>query len=135
MKRRLTADQVISRLRQKLSVLPGIVLFMQANQDIRVGGRMSKAQYQYALQSTDLDELKYWSATLVDKLRKDPLLLDVSSDQLTGGLQAKVEIDRDAASRLGVSPAAVDSTLYDAFHQRPVSPLHKPSNQHHVLLT
>ncbi len=132
--RRVTADQVINRLRRKLSGLPGITLFLQAVQDIRVGGRLSKAQYQYALQSTDLDELKYWSAMLLNKLRQDPLLRDVTSDQLTGGLQANVVVDRDAAARLGVSPAAIDSTLYDAFGQRQVSTLYKRYNQHYVVL-
>ncbi|HTL59131.1 MAG TPA: efflux RND transporter permease subunit [Candidatus Limnocylindrales bacterium] len=132
--RHVTADQVIGRLRRKLSALPGIILYMQASQDIRVGGRMTKAQYQYALQSTDLDELKYWSATLLSKLRKNPLLRDVSTDQLTGGLESRVEIDRDAASRLGVSPAMIDNTLYDAFGQRQISTLYKRYNQHHVVL-
>ena len=132
--RHVTADQVINRLRPKLAKLPGIALFMQASQDIRVGGRMSKAQYQYALQSTDLDQLKYWSAALLDELRKDPLLRDVTTDQMTGGLQANVVIDRDAAARLGVSPAAIDSTLYDAFGQRQVSTLYKRYNQHYVVL-
>jgi hydrophobe/amphiphile efflux-1 (HAE1) family protein len=132
--RHVTADQVINRLRPKLAKLPGIALFMQASQDIRVGGRMSKAQYQYALQSTDLDQLKYWSAALLDELRKDPLLRDVTSDQMTGGLQANVVIDREAAARLGVSASAIDSTLYDAFGQRQVSTLYKRYNQHYVVL-
>ncbi|HVV71100.1 MAG TPA: efflux RND transporter permease subunit, partial [Verrucomicrobiae bacterium] len=132
--RDVTADQVINRLRRKLSGLPGIMLFMQANQDIRVGGRMSKSQYQYALQSTDLDELQHWSGLLLDRLKKNPMLRDASSDQLTGGLQVRVEIDRDAASRLGISPATIDSTLYDAFGQRQVSILYKRYNQHHVVL-
>jgi hydrophobe/amphiphile efflux-1 (HAE1) family protein len=132
--RHVTADQVINRLRPKVSRLAGIALFLQASQDIRVGGRMSKAQYQYALQSTDLDDLKYWSAVLLDKLRNDPLLRDVTSDQLTGGLQANVVVDRDAAARLGVSPAVIDSTLYDAFGQRQVSTLYKRYNQHYVVL-
>jgi multidrug efflux pump subunit AcrB len=132
--RHVTADQVINRIRPKVSRLPGIALFLQASQDIRVGGRMSKAQYQYALQSTDLNELKHWSALLLDKLRKNPLLRDVTSDQLTGGLQANVVVDRDAAARLGVSPAVIDSTLYDAFGQRQVSTLYKPYNQHFVVL-
>jgi multidrug efflux pump subunit AcrB len=132
--RRATADQIINRLRRKLSGLSGITLFLQAVQDIRVGGRLSKGQYQYALQSTDLDELKYWSAMLLNKLRKDPLLRDVTSDQLTGGLQANVVVDRDAAARLGVSPAAIDNTLYDAFGQRQVSTLYKRYNQHFVVL-
>ena len=132
--RHVTADQVINRLRPKVARLPGIALFLQASQDIRVGGRMSKAQYQYALQSTDLDELKHWSAALLDRLRKNALLRDVTTDQLTGGLQANVVIDRDAAARLGVSPAVIDSTLYDAFGQRQVSTLYKRYNQHFVVL-
>ena len=132
--RHVTADQVITRLRPKLARLPGIALFLQAVQDIRVGGRLSKAQYQYALQSTDLNELKNWSAILLDKLRKNPLLRDVTSDQLTGGLQANVVVDRDAAARLGVSLAAIDGTLYDAFGQRQVSTLYKRYNQHFVVL-
>jgi len=132
--RHVTADQIINRLRRKLSGLPGIALFLQASQDIRVGGRMSKSQYQYALQSTDLDELKYWSTMLLNRLRQDPLLRDVSSDQLTGGLQANVVVDRDKAARLGVSPAVIDNTLYDAFGQRQVSTLYKRFNQHYVVL-
>jgi multidrug efflux pump subunit AcrB len=132
--RRVTADQVIGRLRRKLASVPGITLYMQAMQDIRVGGRMSKAQYQYALQSTDLTELKYWSATLLARLRKDPLLRDVTSDQQIGGLQSNVVVDRDLASRLGISPAAIDNTLYDAFGQRQVSTLYKRYNQHYVVL-
>ena len=132
--RHVTADQVINRLRPKVAKLPGIALFLQASQDIRVGGRMSKAQYQYALQSTDLDDLKQWSAALLTELRKDPLLRDVTSDQLTGGLQANVVVDRDAAARLGVSPATIDATLYDAFGQRQVSTLYKRFNQHYVVL-
>jgi HAE1 family hydrophobic/amphiphilic exporter-1 len=132
--RHITADQVINRLRKETARLPGITLFMQASQDIRVGGRMSKAQYQYALRSTDLNELKYWSATLLEALRRDPLLRDATSDQLTGGLQANVVVDRDAAARLGVTPAAIDSTLYDAFGQRQVSTMYKRFNQHFVVL-
>ncbi len=132
--RQVSADQVIARLRRRLAAIPAIALYLQASQDIRVGGRLSKAQYQYSLQSTDLDQLKYWSAVLVDTLRKNPLLRDVSSDQQTGGLQANVVVDRDVAARLGVSPAAIDSTLYDAFGQRQVSTLYKRYNQHYVVL-
>ena len=132
--RHVTADQIINRIRPKVARLPGIALFLQASQDIRVGGRMSKAQYQYALQSTDLDELKHWSAVLLAELKKDPLLRDVTSDQLTGGLQANVVVDRDAAARLGISASAIDSTLYDAFGQRQVSTLYKRFNQHYVVL-
>src|SRR5439155_12361184 len=132
--RRVRADQVIGRLRQKTSSLGGISLILQASQDIRVGGRFSRAQFQYSLQSTDLSLLNQFSTVLLDKLRQNKLLRDVNSDQQTGGLQANVVIDRDAASRLGVSPAAIDNTLYDAFGQRQVSTLYKRYNQHHVVL-
>jgi hydrophobe/amphiphile efflux-1 (HAE1) family protein len=132
--RRVTADQVINRLRRKTAPLAGIRLFLQAVQDIRVGGRLSKAQFQYALQSTDLDQLKYWSSRLLERLAADPLLRDVTSDQQTGGLQADVVVDRDAAARLGISPMTIDSTLYDAFGQRQVSTLYKRFNQHYVVL-
>jgi hydrophobe/amphiphile efflux-1 (HAE1) family protein len=132
--RHVKADQVINRLRGKTAGLRGISLFLQASQDIRVGGRMSKAQYQYALQSTDLDELKNYAALLLDKLRGNPLLRDVTTDQQTGGLQSNVVVDRDAASRLGVTVAAIDNTLYDAFGQRQVSTLYKRFNQHFVVL-
>jgi hydrophobic/amphiphilic exporter-1 (mainly G- bacteria), HAE1 family len=133
-KRDATADQVIARLRKKLGGVVGINLFMQAAQDIRVGGRMSRAQFQYALQSGDLNELNRWSSLLVDKLRLNRDLRDVSSDQQTRGLQTRVVVDRDAASRLGVSPVAIDNTLYDAFGQRQVSTMYRQYNQFHVVL-
>ena len=129
-----TADQVIARLRRKLAGVVGINLFLQASQDIRVGGRMSRAQFQYALQSGDLDELNRWSTLLLDKLRLNPELRDVNSDQQTRGLQTTVVIDRDAAARLGVSPIAIDNTLYDAFGQRQVSTMYRQYNQFHVIL-
>ena len=129
-----SADQVINRLRKKLVGVIGINLFLQASQDIRVGGRMSRAQFQYALQSGDLDELNRWSTLLVDKLSRLRELKDVSSDQQTRGLQTTVVVDRDAASRLGVSPIAIDNTLYDAFGQRQVSILYRQYNQFHVIL-
>jgi hydrophobe/amphiphile efflux-1 (HAE1) family protein len=129
-----SADQVINRLRKKLVGVIGINLFLQASQDIRVGGRMSRAQFQYALQSGDLNELNRWSALLVDKLSHLPELKDVSSDQQTRGLQTIVVVDRDAAARLGVSPIAIDNTLYDAFGQRQVSILYRQYNQFHVIL-
>jgi hydrophobic/amphiphilic exporter-1 (mainly G- bacteria), HAE1 family len=132
--RNVSADQVIARLRKKLGGVIGINLFLQASQDIRVGGRMSRAQFQYALQSGDLDELNRWSTLLVDKLSRSPQLKDVSSDQQTRGLQTMVVIDRDAAARLGVSPVAIDNTLYDAFGQRQVSTMYRQYNQFHVIL-
>ena len=100
---------------KKVAAVQGITLFMQAMQDIRVGGRVSKAQYQYALQSGDLREMNEWTPKLLTALRKLPLLKDVSSDQQTSGLQTNAVIDRDAAARLGVTPEAIDNTLYDAF--------------------
>jgi multidrug efflux pump subunit AcrB len=132
--RKVSADAVINRLRRKLSQVAGINLFLQSVQDIRVGGRSSKAQFQYALQSSDLNELGKWSVRLVDKLRESPLLRDVTSDQQMLGLQMNVVVDRDAASRLGVSLAAIDNTLYDAFGQRQVSTIYTDYNQHHVVL-
>jgi hydrophobe/amphiphile efflux-1 (HAE1) family protein len=132
--RNVSADQIIARLRKKLGEVSGVNLFLQASQDIRVGGRMSRAQFQYALQSGDLDELNRWSTLLVDKLRLSPELRDVSSDQQTRGLQTMVVIDRDAAARLGVSPIAIDNTLYDAFGQRQVSTMYRQYNQFHVIL-
>ena len=132
--RKVSADQVIGRLRRKLGEVGGINLFLQASQDIRMGGRMSRAQFQYSLQSGDLEELNRWSTLLLEKLRRLPALRDVSSDQQTRGLQTTVVIDRDAAARLGVSPIAIDNTLYDAFGQRQVSTLYKQYNQHHVIL-
>ena len=132
--RTISAEQVINRLRKKTSQVVGINLFLQAIQDIRVGGRMSKAQFQYTLQSQDLVELGKWSARLVTELKSSPKLRDVTSDQQMLGLQMNVVVDRDAASRLGVQLAAIDNTLYDAFGQRQVSTIYTDYNQHHVVL-
>jgi multidrug efflux pump subunit AcrB len=132
--RKVTADQVIGRLRRQMASLPGITLICQSIQDIRVGGRFSGGQYQYSLTSTDLSALNYWSVQLLAKLRKIPQLRDVDSDQQTHGLQANVVIDRDAASRLGVSPLAIDNTLYDAFGQRQVATIYEQYNEHYVVL-
>ena len=132
--RKDTADQVINRLRGKLSQVVGISLFLSAAQDVRIGGRFGKAQYQYAITSADLDELNFWSEALVNKLRELPEIKDASSDQQTRGLQANVVIDRDAAARLGISPSDVDNILYDAFGQRQVSVIYDQYNQHHVVM-
>jgi hydrophobe/amphiphile efflux-1 (HAE1) family protein len=129
-----SADQIIARLRRKTANIPGMTLFLQAAQDIRVGGRGSKAQYQYSLQSSSLDDLNHWAPLLVGKLQTIPQLKDVNTDQQTRGLQANVVINRDAAARLGVSPQVIDNTLYDAFGQRQVSTVYKRYNQHHVIL-
>src|SRR5215469_2470918 len=128
------AGAVIARLRQKLSKIPGAQLFLTANQDIRVGGRSSKAQYQYALSDQNIDELNTWAPKLVNKLRQYPQIKDATSDQQFRGLQETVVIDRDAAARLGIQPQAVDSTLYSAFGQRQVSIIYTQQNQYHVVL-
>ncbi|MEI8234250.1 MAG: efflux RND transporter permease subunit [Verrucomicrobiota bacterium] len=129
-----SADEVLNRVRRKLEKVEGITLYLQSVQDIRVGGRLTKAQYQYALQAADLDELNDWASRLLEKLRESPQLKDVSSDLQTRGLQSSVVVDRDAAARLGVAPADIDNTLYDAFGQRQVSTIYKRYNQHHVIL-
>jgi hydrophobe/amphiphile efflux-1 (HAE1) family protein len=128
------ADAVIARLRRKLAGVPGIALYLQPVQDIRVGGRLTRAQYQYSLQSTDLGALNYWAPRFVNELHHSRELVDVNSDLQLRGLQANVVIDRDAAARLGVTPADIDNTLYDAFGQRQVTTLYQQYNQHHVIL-
>ncbi|HWF19873.1 MAG TPA: efflux RND transporter permease subunit, partial [Verrucomicrobiae bacterium] len=130
----VSADQVINRLRPQIARIVGINLFLQAVQDVRVGGRMGKAQYQYSLTSPDLTDLNHWSLALANELSKYPELKDVSTDQQTRGLQANAVINRDTASRLGVSPTVIDNTLYDAFGQRQVSVIYDQYNQHHVVM-
>jgi hydrophobe/amphiphile efflux-1 (HAE1) family protein len=132
--RRDDAGTVIARLRGKLSKIPGAQLFLTANQDIRVGGRSSKAQFQYALSDQNIDELNSWAPKLVNKLREYPQIKDATSDQQFRGLQETVVIDRDTAARLGIQPQAVDSTLYSAFGQRQVSIIYTQQNQYHVIL-
>jgi len=132
--RKISADETINRLRGKLAGVVGVSLYLQAVQDIRIGGRLTKAQFQYALQSENLDELNQWATRLLAKLQQIPQLRDVSSDQFTRGLQTTVTIDRDMASRLGVSASTVDNALYDAFGQRQVSTMYKRYNQHYVVL-
>ena len=126
--------KVIARLRGKLSKIAGAYLFLTPGQDIRVGGRSSKALYQYALTDQNIDELNTWAPKLVTKLRDYPQIKDPTSDQQFRGLQENVVIDRDAAARLGIQPQAVDSTLYSAFGQRQVSIIYTQQNQYHVVL-
>jgi multidrug efflux pump len=132
--RKVTVDQVIARLRRRLAVVPGATLFFRANQDITVGGRFSNSQYQYTLESENLADLQQWAPRVEAKLRQLPRLRDVNSDQQTRGLQASLVIDRDTASRLGIAPAAIDNTLYDAFGQRQVSTIYTQLNQYHVVM-
>jgi multidrug efflux pump len=132
--RKDTADQVIARLRPKLGQVPGARLILQSVQDVRVGGRQSNAQWQYTLQGSDPDAVYAWSSKLTAALLQDGELPDVNSDQQQNGLSVNVAIDRDTASRFGISPAAVDATLYDAFGQRQVSTIYTPLNQYHVVM-
>jgi len=132
--RKISADQVIARLRPKLAVVPGATLFLQAVQDIRVGGRQSNAQYQYTLQGDSFDDLAEWAPKLAAALQTEPRLTDVNSDQQNKGLEADVTIDRDTATRLGISASEIDNTLYDAFGQRQVSTIYVQRNQYHVIM-
>jgi len=131
---RASADEIVARLRKQTSQVPGARVFMQAMQDVRVGGRTSKAQYQYTLQASDLDELNTFAPRVMGALCKLPELTDVTSDQQTGGLKMSVRVNRDAAARLGVTMAEVNAALYDAFGQRQVSTIYNRYNQNRVVL-
>ncbi len=132
--RKDTADQVIARLRAKTAHIPGGALYMQPVQDLRIGGRPASAQYQYTLQGDDARELFEWAPRVLQRLRTLPQLADVNSDLQNKGLEATVVIDRPTASRLGVTPQAIDATLYDAFGQRFVSTIYTQLNQYHVVM-
>jgi len=132
--RKLSADQVINRLRPQLAVVPGAALFLQAAQDIRVGGRQGNAEYQYTLQGATLAELNEWGPKITAALQGEPQLADVNSDQQNKGLEANLVIDRDTASRLGLTVSQIDNTLYDAFGQRQVSTIFVARNQYHVIM-
>src|SRR5450631_2594445 len=132
--RKLSIDQVIARLRRQMAVVPCASLFLQAVQDIRVGGRASNAQYQYTLQGSTLEELNEWSPRILAAMQADPDLTDVNSDQQNKGLESNLVIDRDAAAQLGITVSQIDNTLYDAFGQRQVSTIYVARNQYHVIM-
>jgi multidrug efflux pump len=132
--RTLTADAVMARLRGKLASVAGASLFLQAVQDIRVGGRQGNAQYQYTLQADNLADLYLWAPKMTDALMHSPVLTDVNSDQQQGGLETELIIDRATATRLGITTSQIDNTLYDAFGQRQVSTIYNPLNQYHVVM-
>jgi multidrug efflux pump len=132
--RSLSADQIIGRLRPKLNQVAGARLFLQAAQDIRVGGRQSNAQYQYTLQGDSIADIYKWAPKLTDALQHEPLLTDVNSDQQQNGQEIELTIDRDTASRLNLNPATIDNNLYDAFGQRDVSTIYSALNQYHVVM-
>ena len=129
-----TAAEVIARLRRSLSRVAGATLFLQAVQDIRIGGRQSNAAYQYTLQGDSTEEIYTWAPRLTAALMRDPVLADVNSDQQQKGLETDLFIDRDTAARLGVTPSQIDNTLYDAFGQRQVSTIYSALNQYHVVM-
>jgi HAE1 family hydrophobic/amphiphilic exporter-1 len=132
--RKASADQVINRLRPKLAKLQGITLYMQAAQDITIGGRVSRTQYQFTLTDPDPGELNHWSALFLDRLKSVPGIADVASDQQNAGPLLDITINRDAASSYGILPATIDNTLSDAFGQRIVSSILTQQNQYHVVL-
>ncbi len=132
--RKISAQEVIARIRKHAAKIPGVSLYMQAVQDLRIGGRMANAEYQYTLQSDDLPLLMEWAPKLLQKMRSIPQLTDVSSDQQNSGLAANLVIDRPTAMRLGITPQLLDNTLYDAFGQRQVSTMYTQLNQYHVVM-
>ena len=128
-----SADQIIARLRNKVAAIPGVALFMQVPQDINIGGRLSRTQYQYTLQDADLDEINLWAPRVLDKLRTLPELQDLATDQQINGATVTVTIDRDQAARFGIQPQQIDDTLYDAFGQRQVGQFFTQLNAYHVI--
>jgi multidrug efflux pump len=132
--RKISASQVIDRLRPKLVSIPGATVFLQAGQDLRIGGRQSSAQYQYTIQSDNVDDLVAWGPRLLTEMRKLRILTDVNTDQQNSGLQASLVYDRETASRLGITPQMIDNTVYEAFGQAQVSTMYTPLNQYHVVM-
>jgi len=132
--RRISAEMVMERLRGKLARVPGASLFLRPVQDIRVGGRQSNAEYQFTLQADTLDELRTWESRVRQALSRLPQLVDVNTEEQDKGLQTSLVIDRDTASRLGITPRMIDATLNDTFGQRQVSTIYNPLNQYRVVL-
>ncbi len=132
--RKISASDVINRLRPKLTSVPGATAFLQAGQDLRIGGRQSSAQYQYTIQSDNLDDLVTWGPTLLTQMRQQHMLTDVNTDQQNSGLETELVYDRETASRLGITPKQIDNTLYEAFGQAQVSTMYTSLNQYHVVM-
>ena len=132
--RKTGADLIIARLRPKLSRIPGGSLFMQASQDVRVGGGFGGAKYEFTMQGDNLTDLTDYSPRMLEQLKAIPIIADVNSDQQDRGLQSFVQVDRETAARFGISPQLIDTTLYDAFGQRPVSTMYSTLNQYHVVM-
>ncbi len=129
-----TSEVIINRLRPKTAGMPGVQLFLQSNQELNIGGRQSASQYQYTLTSDNLNDLNEWSPKLMEAMQKLPALKDINTDHMDNGLREQLVIDRDTASRLGVSPLTIDETLSDAFGQKQVSTTYMPLNQYHVVM-
>ncbi len=132
--RKDTAEQVIARLRPKLAHVEGVASFLQAAQDINIGGRSTRAQYQFVLWSESLEDLQHWSAKFINKMRAAPGITDVSSDQDAAGQQMNITVDRDRAAQLGVDMETIDQILQDAFAQRQISVMYTPRNEYHVVM-
>jgi multidrug efflux pump len=132
--RKISSSQVIDRLRPKLISIPGATVFLQAGQDLRIGGHHTNAQYQYTIQSDNIDDLVTWGPRLLSAMKKERILTDVNTDQQNSGLQAGLVYDRDTASRLGITPKMIDNTLYEAFGQAQVSTMYTTLNQYHVVM-
>jgi len=130
----MSSDEVIARLRPKLARIPGVSVFLQSTQDLRIGGRPSGAQYQYTLQSDSVRDLNEWAPQVFRKLKTLPQIADVNTDQQDKGLAANLVVDRVTAGRLGITQQNIDDTLYDAFGQRQVSTMYTPLNQYHVVM-
>ncbi len=132
--RKITVDYIMQRLRPKLARIPGATLYLQASQDLRVGGRNSAALYQYTMRGDNLQDLVTYAPRMFQQLKAIPIIVDVNSDQQNRGLQSMVTYDRETAARFGISPQLIDNTLYDAFGQRQVSTMYKSLNQYHVVM-
>ncbi len=132
--RKISSDQVIARLRPNLAKIPGVSLFLQSTQDLRIGGRSSGAQYQYTLQSDNVKDLNEWAPQVFRKLKTLTQIADVNTDQQDKGLESRLVVDRRTASRFGITQQNIDDTLYDAFGQRQVSTMYTQLNQYHVVL-
>ncbi len=132
--RKITVDYIMQRLRPKLARIPGATLYLQAAQDLRVGGRNSAALYQFTMRGDNLQDLIAYAPRMFQQLRSIPIIVDVNSDQQNRGLQSMVTYDRETAARFGISPQLIDNTLYDAFGQRQVSTMYKSLNQYHVVM-
>jgi multidrug efflux pump len=132
--RKVSADEIIARLRGRLSAISGASLYLQSVQDVRVGGRATAAQYQYTLQADSVNDLVDWTPKLLASMKALPALADVNTDQQNRGLEIALQTDRATAARMGISQQAIDNTLYDAFGQRQVSTIYTGLNQYHVIM-